>query len=184
MPPKKSLTEKARDFHKDPSGLLSCTQRQMAACCQSGFPFNPTCLHYIAWLGSQHPSPNVLGTPRPRSSRRWNFEISVTGVVPRHGVINWEEFGEKFWWVVLHSQWSTKLPSKFRPKFRPIFRPILRPEFRRVIKICRHNFALGNVRRKMLKLSATSSRKLGQKLSHHVMPKVLVLKAQGRHVTW
>ena len=30
--------------------------------------------------------------------------------------------------------------------------------------------------------SVTSSRKFGQKLSHHVMPKVLVLKAQGRHV--
>ena len=90
----------------------------------------------------------TLGTPNPRSSRRWNFEISVTGAVPRHGVINWEEFGGKFWWVVLHSQWSTKLPRKFRPKFRPVFRPILRPEFRPVIKICRHNFALGNVRRK------------------------------------
>ena len=38
----------------------------------------------------------------------------------------------------------------FRPKFRPIFRPILRPEFRPVIKICRHNFALGNVRRNAL----------------------------------
>ena len=35
------------------------------------------------------------------------------------------------------------MPRKFRPKFRPIFRPILRPEFRPVIKICRHNFALG-----------------------------------------
>ena len=89
-----------------------------------------------------------LGTPNPRSSRRWNFEISVTGAVPRHGVINWEEFGEKFWWVVLHSQWSTKLPRNFRPKFHPIFRPILRPEFRPVIKMCSHNFALGNVRRK------------------------------------
>ena len=30
--------------------------------------------------------------------------------------------------------------------------------------------------------SATSSRKFGQKSSHHVMPKVLVLKARGRHV--
>ena len=30
----------------------------------------------------------------------------------------------------------------------------------------------------------TSSSKLGQKLSHHVMPSVLVLKAQGRHVVW
>ena len=81
----------------------------------------------------------LLGTPSPRSSRRWNFEISVAGAVPRHGVINWEEFGEKFWWVILHNQWSTKMPRKFRP----IFRPILRPEFRPLIKICRHNFALG-----------------------------------------
>ena len=32
------------------------------------------------------------------------FEISVTGAVPRHGVINSEEFGEKLWWVVVHSQ--------------------------------------------------------------------------------
>ena len=88
----------------------------------------------------------LLGAPSPRSLR-WNFEISVTGAVTRHGVINWEELGEIFWWVVLHSQWSTKMPRKFRPKFRPIFCPILCPEFRPVIKICRHNFALGNVRR-------------------------------------
>ena len=87
------------------------------------------------------------GAPSPRSSQRWNFEISATGALTRHGVINWEEFGEKFWWVVLHSTWSTKMPRKFRPKFRPIFRPILRPEFRPVVKICRRNFALGNVRR-------------------------------------
>ena len=33
-----------------------------------------------------------------------------------------------------------------------------------------------------VKLSATSSCKFGQKLSHRVMPKVLVLKVQGRHV--
>ena len=92
---------------------------------------------------------DFLGTPSPRSSRRWSFEISVTGAVPRHGVINWEEFGEKFWWVVLHSQWSTKMPRKLRPKFRPIFRPILRPGSHPVIKICRHNFALGNVSRKI-----------------------------------
>ena len=90
---------------------------------------------------------NFLGTPSPRSSRRWNFEISITGAVPRHGVINWEEFGEKFRGVILHSQWSTKMPRKFRPKFRPIFRPTLHPECRPLIKICRHNFALGNVRR-------------------------------------
>ena len=32
------------------------------------------------------------------------------------------------------------------------------------------------------KPSATSNCKFGQNLSHHVMPKVLVLKAQGRHV--
>ena len=36
----------------------------------------------------------------------WDFSHrSVT----RHGVINWEEFGEKFWWVVLHSEWRTKM---------------------------------------------------------------------------
>ena len=39
---------------------------------------------------------------------------------------------------------------KFRPKFRPIFRPTLRPGFRPVKKICRRNFALGNVRRNFL----------------------------------
>ena len=110
-----------------------------------------------AILGPKNPNRNVqirnlavsgtygLGIPSPRSSRRWNFEISITGAVPRHGVINWEEFGEKFWWVVLLSQWSTKMPREFRPKFRPIFRPTLRPGFRPVIKICRHDFALGNI---------------------------------------
>ena len=37
----------------------------------------------------------------------------------------------------------------------------------------------------MWKPSATSSSKFGQKWSHHMMPtKVLVLKAQGRHVLW
>ena len=36
----------------------------------------------------------------------------------------------------------------------------------------------------MWKPSATSGRKFGQKLSHHVMSKVLILKAQGRHVMW
>ena len=41
-----------------------------------------------------------------------------------------------------------------------------------------------SIRHPMWKLSATTSRKFGQKLSHHVMPKVLVLKAQGRHVMW
>ena len=30
--------------------------------------------------------------------------------------------------------------------------------------------------------NSTSSRKFGQRISNHVMPKVLVLKAQGRHV--
>ena len=34
------------------------------------------------------------------------------------------------------------------------------------------------------KPSAILSRELGQKWSHHMMPKVLVLKAQGRHVMW
>ena len=38
-----------------------------------------------------------LCTPNPRSSRTCNFEISITGAVTRHGVINWEEVGEKFW---------------------------------------------------------------------------------------
>ena len=71
----------------------------------------------------------MLGAPRPRSSRRWNFEISATWVVTRHWVINWEEFGEKFWWVVPHSKWSTKKSRKFRPKFRPTLRPIFRPDF-------------------------------------------------------
>ena len=33
-----------------------------------------------------------------------------------------------------------------------------------------------------VKTSATLSQTFGQKLSHHVLPKVLVLKAQGRHV--
>ena len=88
-----------------------------------------------------------FGRPSPRWSRRWNFEISATGGMTRHGVINWEEFGEKIWWVVLHSAWSTKMPRKFRPKFRPILRPILRPTLRPVKKICHRNFALGNVRR-------------------------------------
>ena len=105
----------------------------------------------------------LLGTPSPRSSWRWNFEISVTGAVTRHGVITWEEFGEKFWWVVLHSEWSTKMSRKFRPKFRPIFRPILRP----VKKICRHNFALGNVRRKVCNFSkALQSHPLGTEKKH------------------
>ena len=52
------------------------------------------------------------------------LKISTTGAVTRHGVINWEEFGQKFWWVVLHSTRSTKTPRKFRPKSRPILRPI------------------------------------------------------------
>ena len=43
---------------------------------------------------------------------------------------------------------ARKCSDNVRPKFRSILRPILRPEFRPVIKICRHNFALGNVRRK------------------------------------
>ena len=41
-----------------------------------------------------------------------------------------------------------------------------------------------SIRHLMWKPSATSSRKFGQKLSHRVMPKLLVLKAQGRHVMW
>ena len=61
----------------------------------------------------------ALGTRSPRTSRRWNFEISVTGAVTRHGVINWEEFGEKFWWVVLHSTWSTKKTQKISSKTSP-----------------------------------------------------------------
>ena len=46
-----------------------------------------------------------------------------------------------------------------------------------------HTWA-ASIRHLMWKHSATSSRSFGQKLSHHVMPKVLVLKAQGRHVMW
>ena len=41
-----------------------------------------------------------------------------------------------------------------------------------------------SIRHLMWKPSATSSRKFGQKWSLHVMQKVLVLKAQGRHAMW
>ena len=51
--------------------------------------------------------------------------------------------GQGAWWVVLPSEWITEMPRKVRPKFRPILRTIFCP----VIKVCRHNFALGNVRR-------------------------------------
>ena len=43
---------------------------------------------------------------------------------------------------------------------------------------------VASIRHLMLKPSATASRKFGWKLSYDVMPKVLVLKAQGRHVMW
>ena len=74
---------------------------------------------------------NSLGTPSPRSSRRWNFKISVTGAVTRHGVINWEEFGENFCWVVLHSEWSTKMPRKFRQYFAQFFAQLFAQDFAR-----------------------------------------------------
>ena len=41
------------------------------------------------------------------------------------------------------------MPRNFRPKFRPVLRPALCPEFRPVKKICRRDFALGNVRRNL-----------------------------------
>ena len=90
----------------------------------------------------------LLGAPRAKPQKLtemkfWDFRHKSRD---KTWSDNWEEFGEKFWWVVLHSTWSTKMPRKFRPKFRPIFAPTLRPEFRPVIKICRRNFALGNVR--------------------------------------
>ena len=70
----------------------------------------------------EHPN-LVLGTPSPRSSRRWNFEISVTGAVTRHGVINWEAFGEKFGGSFCTANEARKFRQKFRPEFRPIFSP-------------------------------------------------------------
>ena len=92
---------------------------------------------------SRNPSVDELAAPSSRSSQRWNFETLATGVLTRHGVISWEEFWEKFWWVTLLSTSSTAMARKFRPKFRPILRQDLCPSH----KICRRNFALGNVRR-------------------------------------
>ena len=54
---------------------------------------------------------------------------------------------------------------KFRPKFRPILRPILRPEFRPVMKICRRNFALGNVRRKLWQNLVTTAKRNDSKVT-------------------
>ena len=71
------------------------------------------------------------------------FEISARRAVTRHGVINWEEFGEKFWWVVLCTHVTRKCPQKFVHNFAQFFTQTST----RVIKACRHNFALGNVRR-------------------------------------
>ena len=45
-------------------------------------------------------------------------------------------------------------------------------------------FWAASIRHLMWKPSATSSRKFGQKWSHHVMLKPLIWKAQGRHVMW
>ena len=81
--------------------------------------------------------------PEARGDETLRFQSKAA--VTRHGVINWEEFEEKFWWVVLHSAWSTKKTRKFRPILRPSFRP----EFRPVIKISRRFFRLGNVRRRL-----------------------------------
>ena len=82
------------------------------------------------------PQKEWLAASNPRSWRRWNFDISFAG----HGVINCGEFWGEVFCVILHSEQSTKTPSKFRPKFRPIFRPVPRPPK----KICRRNFALRN----------------------------------------
>ena len=84
-------------------------------------------------LRTTNGKPIVWHPPNPRSSRRWNFEISFASDKLR-GIL-----GQVFC-VILHSEQSTKMPPKFRPKFRPIFRPASRlPK-----KMCRRNFALGN----------------------------------------
>ena len=80
-----------------------------------------------------------IEAPNPRSSRRWNSDISAT----RHGVINWEEFWEK--WLFGGGSFCTankarKCPDNSVQVLAQIFCPSH--------KICRRNLALGNVRRK------------------------------------
>ena len=84
-----------------------------------------------------------LGCPKPQKlaeMKFWDFSH-------RSRDKTWSEKLGGIWGEMLvgllHSTWGTKMPRKIRPNFRPI----LRPKFRLVIKICRHNFALGNVRR-------------------------------------
>ena len=67
------------------------------------------------------------GPPNPRSSRRWNFEISTT----RHGVINWEEFSEKFGGSFCTTE-AQQCPENFAQNFAQ-FSP------------CHCSFALDNV---------------------------------------
>ena len=57
-------------------------------------------------------------------------------------------------------------------------------EFTRTFSKSSRELWAASIHHLMWKPSATSSSKCGQNLSHHVMPKVFVLKAQGRHVMW
>ena len=80
---------------------------------------------------------SMLGPTGPRALWRWNSDISAT----KRGMINSEEFWEKFWWVILHSKQKHGTAQKTSPNFSPIFSPNCSPNS----KICRRNFALGSV---------------------------------------
>ena len=86
-----------------------------------------------------------FGHPKPQKlaeMKFWDFS---------HGSRDktWSEKLGGLWGEILvgcSAQWMKhENAQKCCPKFRPIFRPIFRP----VIKICRQNFALGNVRCKV-----------------------------------
>ena len=76
-----------------------------------------------------------LGHPKPQKLVEMKFWDFSQRSRDKTWSDDWEEFGEKFWWVVLYSTRSTKKSRKIRPKFCPILRPTLRPEFRLVINI-------------------------------------------------
>ena len=78
-----------------------------------------------------------LGHPKPQKLAEMKLEISATGAVTRHGVVNWGNLGRNFGWVVLQWHMKHENAKKISSKILPILRPILRPKFRPVINTLR-----------------------------------------------
>ena len=84
----------------------------------------------------------MLGPPNPRKLAEMKFWLSNhKSLVTRHGVINWEEFGEKFGASSCTVNEARRCPENFAQ----VFAQYLALTCAQLLKSYRRNFALGNV---------------------------------------